>query len=259
MEMMINEDFVLHRYMNSELIKGRTKNSKDIEVFLTEIFALTIINLQKQYSSFLLRIIPSKDTVYKPANEIDNHTIVKLKSLIEVLTNKKYGTSKELGVIKFYLDAFFLSITTKGKLEYLYDGSYLLTVDEVAERIGINHQTIHRYGKNGQLEIVETTNHRQIPLHVIEILKDADLMTRIQLLSNAYLERENSLSRRCEKIMIKIKKFEENYNNQPFEKVYKDVIKGNKHWDEVESVSDYFEWEALVEELQEINTELGSK
>ena len=37
------------------------------------------------------------------------------------------------------------------------------------------------------------------------------------------------------------------YDNQSFEMVYKDVLSGELHWDEVESVSDYFEWEVLVE------------
>ena len=32
---------------------------------------------------------------------------------------------------------------------------------------------------------------------------------------------------------------------------------GNIHWDEVDSVSDYFEWEGLIEDLNDIKAQLG--
>ena len=105
--------------------------------------------------------------------------------------------------------------------------------------------------------MLETTKHKKIPLHAVEIWKDPDLNTKVQMLHQLYLERNNPLRTRYEELLVKIKEFEEMYDNQAFEEVYKDVLSGEKHWDEVDSVSDYFEWEVLVEDLNELKAKLG--
>ncbi|WP_231734820.1 hypothetical protein [Bacillus sp. FJAT-29937] len=47
------------------------------------------------------------------------------------------------------------------------------------------------------------------------------------------------------------------YDNQPFEVVFKDILNGEIHWDEVDNISDYLEWEALVEDLQQMKKKMG--
>lgn len=257
MGMMMNEDVIFHRFINTEILEEKSDNITDIETFFTQIFALASSALQKRYSEYLLRVIPSKDTVYKTAYEIDNQTVEELKKLLESFMTLKKGTPAELGRIKYYFDSFFLSLTTMGKLEYRYDEDYLLTVEEAGDMLNVSRPTINKYAKNGQLEMLETTKHKKIPLHAVEIWKDPDLNTKVQMLHQLYLERNNPLRTRYEELLVKIKEFEEMYDNQAFEEVYKDVLSGEKHWDEVDSVSDYFEWEVLVEDLNELKAKLG--
>ena len=257
MGMMMNEDVVFNRYINNEIFETKKDSSIDIEIFFTEIFALATIALQKRYSDYLLRVIPSKDTVYKTAHEIGQSSEDKLKSLLYVFTHLKKGTPGELGQIKFYFDSFFFSITEKGTLEYLYDDRYLLTVDEVGEQLHVTRPTINKYAKTGQLEMLDTTKHKKIPLHAVDIWNDTELNTKVQMLHHLYIERENPVRVRYEELLLEIKKFEEIYDNQPFEVVFKDVLNGKLHWDEVDSVSDYFEWEGLIEDLNVIKAQLG--
>ncbi|MGM0878662.1 MAG: hypothetical protein ACQEWV_29255 [Bacillota bacterium] len=256
MGMMMNEDVVFNRFINTEILEEKIDNIIDIEIFFTEIFALATISLQKRYPDYLLRVIPSKDTVYKTAYEINKKTVDELKSLLEAFTRLKKGTPKELGEIKYYFDSFFLSITKKGTLEYRYDENYLLTVEEAGEKLNVTRPTINKYAKLGQLEMLDTTKHKKIPIHAVEIWNDTDLNTKVQMLHHLYVERENPLLVRYEELLMKIKEFEKIYNNQPFEIVYKDVLSGEIHWDEVDSVSDYFEWEGLIEDLNEIKGKL---
>ncbi len=60
-----------------------------------------------------------------------------------------------------------------------------------------------------------------------------------------------------EEISGKLKEFEKMYDNQPFEVVFKDILNGEIHWDEVDNISDYLEWEALVEDLQQMKKKMG--
>ena len=81
MGMMMNEDFVFNYFINMEILEEKNNTTNDIEMFFTEIFALATIALQKRYSDYLLRVIPSKDTIYKTAHEIDKESVDELKFL----------------------------------------------------------------------------------------------------------------------------------------------------------------------------------
>ncbi|GAE26694.1 hypothetical protein JCM9140_2781 [Halalkalibacter wakoensis JCM 9140] len=255
MGMMMNEDLVLNYYVNQITLEER--NKFDTETFYTQAFALATSALQKRYSDYLLRVIPSKDTVYKSLDELDNIALLKLKEFLDCFSKCKEVTPLNLGQVKYYYDSFFYSLTNSGYLDYLYDKEYLLTVEEAGDKLEVTRPTINKYSKNGQLEMINTTKHKKIPLHAVEMWKDTGLLTKVHMLSEAFKSRNNHLHEQYEEILKRIKEFEEEYDNQPFEIVFKDVLNGKIHWDEVDSVSDYAEWEALIEDLNEIKGKLG--
>ena len=55
--------------------------------------------------------------------------------------------------------------------------------------------------------------------------KNTEINTKVQMLHQLCIEREKPLRVRYEELMMEIKKFEEIYDNRPFEIVYKDVLK----------------------------------
>ncbi|MFD2212387.1 hypothetical protein [Metabacillus endolithicus] len=256
MGMMMNEDLVLNYYVSEIMLK---ENSQiNTESFYTQAFALATSAMQKRFSDYLLRVIPSKDTVYKYIDVHDSVPLSRLKEFLDCFSTNKEVTPFNFGQIKYHYDSLFLSLTELGYLDYLYDEEYLLSVDEAGEKIGMSRPTINKYGKSGQLETIATTKHKKIPFHAVEIWNNTELLTKVQMLSEAFRSR-NFYLKQHEEVLLRIKEFEKDYENQPFEIVFKDVLDGKIHWDEVDSVSDYMEWESLIDDLNEIKSKLGNK
>ncbi|MFE8696462.1 excisionase family DNA-binding protein [Cytobacillus sp. FJAT-53684] len=258
MGMMMNEEVIFNRFINVEFpFQEKKNNYKELEISLTEIFTFSCMMIQMRYPNYLYRVIPSEDAIYKEANEISGSMIKALKEFSLYFSHSKEVTPLNFGRVKYYFDTFFFSITEKGKLNYLYADDYLLTVDEAGKELNVSRPTINKYGQNGQIELLQTSKHRKIPKHAVEIWRDTDLLVKVQVLHGLYMKRNSFLHQQLEEILVKIKEFEELYDNQPFEVVYKDVINGGIPWDAVDSVGDYSEWELLIEERDEIKEQLG--
>lgn len=256
----MNDDVIFNYYLVNTInltLENPKNNDTELELFFTQIFALASNSIQKRFSEYLLRVLPSKDTIYKSVQEIDESVVKSLTEFMEVFNDSKEVSPLMFGRVKYYFDSFFFSLTTKGNLDYLYDDDYLLTVDEAGEKLKVSRPTINKYGKNGQLEVLDTSKHKKIPLHAIEIWNDTVLNVKTQILREHFFTRNDSLHQQYEEILAKIKEFEKMYDNNPFNVEYKDVLSGEKHWDEVDSVSDYFEWESLIEDLIELKKQLG--
>ena len=54
--------------------------------------------------------------------------------------------------------------------------------------------------------MLDTTKHKKIPLHAVDIWKDTELNTKVQMLHHLYIERENPLRVRYEELLMEIKK-----------------------------------------------------
>lgn len=229
----------------------------ELEIKLMQILGFSYFILQMRYSKYIYSVMPSEDTVYKLAKEIDKSIIDKFKGFTLTLSQLKKVTPMNFARTKYVFDSFFYALTTKGTIEYSYINSYLLTVDDAGKMLKVSRPTINKYGKNGQLEMLHTTKHNKIPYHAVEIWKDTEFLIKTQMLHDAFVIRNNPLRQQLEDIMVIIKEFKEMYDDKPFEVVYKDIIEGKIPWDAVDSISDYSEWELLLEDLNEIKAELG--
>src|SRR5699024_3097302 len=82
--------------------------------------------------------------------------------------------------IKMYIYRWYYQMA--GECIYLeYQEEYLLTPREAANQLGISNVTLNKQTKQG-LEIVDTTSHRKIPKHAIELWKDPAYAIRMQML-----------------------------------------------------------------------------
>jgi|SRR5690625_719407 len=66
-------------------------------------------------------------------------------------------------------------------INFEYQEEYLLTPKEAANQLGVSNVTLNKLIKQG-LEIVDTTSHRKIPKHAVQLWKDPVYAIRMQML-----------------------------------------------------------------------------
>lgn len=230
----------------------KTRDEKHINPFIKNTFFAYVMFTQSKYGFFLDGIMVGENVMFKPGAMINNSEFKKqLNSLINELLEEDTPSVEGFAKVKYYLDLVFYSITDKGELNFKYNMGYLITPSEAAKELNVSRQTVYNYAKNG-LEWIDTSksNHK-VPKHALFIWKNPHWATRVQILHNLYKIRRQNLQEKYDEICGEIRELESRYGST-FEDVFKDVIKGQLHGDELDNATDYMLWSELRDDQKKL-------
>lgn len=158
----------------------------------------------------------------------------------------------DFGKMKVDIEQWYYRMGGEG-MYFEYQEEYLLTPKEASDRLGISNVTLHKYTKQG-LEIVDTTSHRKIPIHAIELLKDPVYSIRMQMLSQEKKVRNQTLDDRLKEVRDGIIEMQKKYKAKTVQEAM--IFQGITHMDVMDDPSDFRNWEDLENEQENILDEM---
>ncbi|TGA97395.1 DNA-binding protein [Sporolactobacillus shoreae] len=213
-------------------------------VFLINTLATSIPNIFSDY----VRYVAVRRPVYKiQKNFLPKYETEYLKFL-ELLTTKMGNKSKDLGNVKLEFNKFFLNNTDEGFIDFDYQTSELLSVDETAHLLSCSKQSVYNYLKRG-LEFQTVNNVAKIPRSTVELWKDPRTAFEIQWVYQQNQLRKQTHEDKYDRIQSEIAAFEKKYGDT-FENIYgsftEDELDGR---DEAVDISD---WKELIMEKKDV-------
>lgn len=158
----------------------------------------------------------------------------------------------EFGKLKIDFENWFYKIGGKN-IKFEYRDHYLLTPKEAADMLNVSNVTVHKYLKNG-LECVDTRSHRKIPKHAVLLWKDPVYCILMQKIYHENKMRNQSPEERLNDIWKELLdyqlKYGLTYGVDTLEKARK--LAESEEMD----ISEYYQWEALIEEFEELKKKL---
>lgn len=121
-----------------------------------------------------------------------------------------------------------------------------MTPTEVAKLLNISTVTLNKYVKQG-LECVNTTAHKKIPRHAIEVMKDPVYALLMQMVAQKRKRLNQSPKERLIEINEELASFQIKYRKRTFAEQF-----GQLTGDDLDDPADYYRWKHLEEEMQEI-------
>lgn len=223
-----------------------TSLSKHPDIQTVQLVTHYVYAMQMKYHSYLIAIIPSKDTAFSQENAIYNKWTEELN---KVLVDKELPFIESFAKAKYALDQMFLSITKKGILEYTYSSKALLASHQLKVELSVSKATISRYVALG-METVNGVGHHRYPLHNAFYWKDGVWASRIQALYQAYHLRNRTTEDVIKELKDEIKGFEDSYNG-----TFKEIFGHVKDPYELDEPDDYLNWRNALEELSKKQSE----
>ncbi|QBK25154.1 helix-turn-helix domain-containing protein [Ureibacillus thermophilus] len=158
---------------------------------------------------------------------------------------------EEFGKLIIELEQWYYKIGGKN-LKIYYNENYLLTPKEAANMLSVSTVTIHKYMKQG-LENLETRSHRKIPKHAVLLWKDSKYCILMQRIYHEKKLRNQTPEDRIKEAKHELLDLQLKYGVDTLEQAWKLVD------EEKMDISEYYEWEALEDELRELEGKLKGK
>ncbi|MFP3726353.1 hypothetical protein U8V72_14290 [Priestia filamentosa] len=197
-----------------------------------------------QFAHLIDVVIPSTDTIIRYNESIFTEEYESLNTILK--TGRK--DIETFAKAKYYLDTYFLSVTTKGILKYQYKKNYLLNLQDICQELSVSSATLNRYVRLGLEEVTgEDGISKLYPKHNTFYFKDALWALEIQGLNQDFIIRNRSTQETKEYLLGEIKVFEERYGT-----TFKDFVKATSNPDELDKPLDYHTWQHLEEELEKL-------
>ncbi len=155
----------------------------------------------------------------------------------------------EFGKIKIDLENWYHDIGGK-EIHFEYQEDYLLTPSQASEKLKVSTVTLNKYIKQG-FESVNTTSHRKIPKHAIELWKDPVYAIKMQMLAQKKKIQKQTPEERINEINQELIELQKKYKAKSISKAFSGL-----DLESMDDPSDYFEWRDLEEEKEELLTML---
>lgn len=176
-----------------------------------------------------------------------------LSKMIQFLKQVTFPISDtDFGKIKFDLERWYSNMGGE-KMYFEYQEGYLITPKEAADLLSVTTVTINKYIKQG-LETIDTTSHRKIPKHAIELWRDPVYAIRIQMLSQQKKMQNQTAEERLKEVRDEIIELQKKYKAKTSEKALAD--RGIINLDAFDDPAPFREWMDLEEEHEELLEEL---
>src|SRR5699024_10099600 len=154
----------------------------------------------------------------------------------------------QFGKMRVDIERWYYQMGGEG-IYFEYQEGYLLTPKEAANQLGISNVTLNKQTKQG-LEIVDTTSHRKIPKHAIELWKDPAYAISMQMLFQEKKMKNQSPEDRLKEVQEEITELQKKYKAKT---VHEAMIKQHiTDLDGLDDLSELRHWEDLEEEREEI-------
>ncbi|MFA9560605.1 DNA-binding protein [Evansella sp. AB-rgal1] len=230
--------------------KSKTKIEKETSYVLSQI----VVILMSAFKDRLKRITFDSRDIHFDEKFLfsDKNRLALLKWLRRLMTLEIPATDAEFGKLKLDLEQWYYQIGGKD-ITFDYVESYLLTTSETAELLGVSTVTVNKYMKRG-LEQVNTNSHNKIPKHVVPLWKDPVYSIKMQMLYQEKKIRNQSPEERLKEVISELLDFQIKYEADTLEEAFP-IVNG----DDIDGLPDYYEWEALEEEYQQLKKELYRK
>lgn len=158
----------------------------------------------------------------------------------------------DFGKMKVDIEQWYYHMGGEG-IYFEYQEIYLLTPKEAAESLGISHVTLNKYMKQG-FESVDTTSHRKIPKHAVELWRDPAYAIRIQMLAQEIKMRNQTPEARLKEIRDEITALQKEYKAKTSREAMINLAITNL--DTLDDPSTFRNWKDLEEEYDELLEEL---
>lgn len=144
----------------------------------------------------------------------------------------------EFGKLRVDFESWIYRLGGNG-VKFHYAEEYLLTPQEAADRLGVSRVTLNKYIKMG-LEAIDTTSHRKIPRHAVELWKNTIYSIKMQDLYNKRKMATQSLEEKLMDVKEKIFQFQKKYGSRTCAEAFEGM-----NIDDLDDPHDYWEWQEL--------------
>ncbi|WP_363550371.1 DNA-binding protein [Caldifermentibacillus hisashii] len=160
----------------------------------------------------------------------------------------------EFGKLKVDFEDWFYQIGGRD-VRFEYRDPYLLNPYEVAEKLGVSVGTLKKYSKRG-FEYVQNRSQRSIPKHMIPLWQDPVYCLKVQMVFHENKIRNQKAENRIKEVNNEILEFQIKYKADTSKEAFP-IVDGNEM--DIEDIQDFYEWESLEEEYQELKEKLNRK
>lgn len=221
----------------------RSKNTSKVEKETTFILNQLIVSMLRFFKD-RVKGFSMDDLDFKPSylfSEENRKNLLAWLKRFQELTPPV--SNLEFGKLKIDLEHWYYELGGT-ELHFIYHESYLLTPSEAAKQLGISTVTLNKYFKQG-FECVDTTSHRKIPKHAVEIWKDPVYAIKMQMLAQKKKIKNQSPEERIKEINEELLEFQKKYKTKSSQEAFQacDI-------EAIDDPSDYYEWRDLEEEKE---------
>ncbi|MUV37117.1 hypothetical protein JNUCC1_00923 [Lentibacillus sp. JNUCC-1] len=230
----------------------KENNQSKIEKETFTILSTVAMFMMELFKDRLKRVVPdinhldfNKSFI---TSEKNHEALLHWLKQIDTITN---GSVEDIEFGKFKVDfeKWFYEIGGTN-IQFEYHDSYLITPGEAAEQLGVSTVTINNYVKRG-FEYMNHRSHRRIPKHMIPLWKDPVYSIKIQMMYQQQKLLHQKPEERLKEVMEEILSFQIKYQAGTVKKAIKEV-----DGDKPDLLTDYYEWESLEEERQELEEQV---
>ncbi|WP_263062389.1 DNA-binding protein [Pallidibacillus thermolactis] len=156
---------------------------------------------------------------------------------------------EKFGKLKVDFEEWFYQIGGRN-IQFVYRKSYLFKPKEAVAQLGVSAVTLNKYVKRG-FEYIPKQSQRRIPKHMIPLWKDPVYCLKVQMIHQEKKLRNQTPEERLKEVVEEILGFQMKYKAETSKDAFP-VLDGNET-----NLQDFFEWEGLEEEYDELKRKLN--
>lgn len=208
--------------------------------FISDMFATSV-----RFISFRKMKIKSTNRLLAEADVEAFHEI------IELLEQQKVN-GLEFKTSKFSFDKLFAEVTEDGYIDYEYESSELMSVEEASHYLGVSRPTIYKYVSKG-LEFKELNNVKKIPKVALDLWKDPSIAFELQWIYQQNKKRWQTTEEKIAEVQQKITEFEMEFEGE-FDTLYGDL--NDREIDQLDEAHDVYDWKNYLTEKNNLIKQL---
>ncbi|MET1248999.1 helix-turn-helix domain-containing protein [Sporolactobacillus sp. STCC-11] len=206
-------------------------------VSIINLFATTIPNIFPDS----VRFVGVREPVYKAMSSIQIKK--ELITALDIL-----NSCRNFSEVKLAFQKLFLQTTVEGYIDFDYQDSELLSVEDAASELNCSRQSIYNYIKKG-MEYKKSNNVRKVAKSTIDLWKDPGTAFELQWMVQEDKKRRQGTREKYKAVQDEINIFELDYGDT-FENLYGDL--SNDEIDSLNEAVDVYDWHELIEEKKEL-------
>lgn len=219
-----------------------------IEKFLKHVYYAQLL-----YKRYVINISPSDNVKFKTS--FNDEDILKIEDYFKQIQHLEWEslhapTIEKFAINKYFLEKLCFVVTEHGYLEFIYQSNYLLTSQQLQEKLNISRATLSRMVANG-METTNTKQHKKYPAHNAFFFKTSLWATKVLALKAQFDSKNLTKGLLIKELVQEIEDFEKEYGGK-FEDVFANVLAEEVDIYDLEEPEDFKDWKDAIEELKEL-------